>query len=312
MWAFAKRGDTGASTSAAPPPRQGGHAAAERARSVMAAPGRPMESGVRRRMQAHLGYPLGAVRVHDDAEAARSARELGARAYTVGGHVVFGPGRYRPETPDGFRLLAHELAHVVQAGQGRIAPETEAPLRLSHPSDPLEREADQVAERAAGGGGPRLTPAQALAFHVPAGPGLAVQRAPEDETATQAAPAPADQAQPTGVLPQPRPAPPSSALPNDPLEYHETPRFTVDDGRVRVQIQAGWDPPSAEGPREYTVMLMQWGVVTDSVRRVFIATVGRSEVVTWTDLENASYYVRVVPKFNAATNSRLSGSMTIT
>ena len=38
-------------------------------------------------------------------------------AYTVGSHVVFGTGRYAPGTPDGQRLLAHELTHVVQQSE---------------------------------------------------------------------------------------------------------------------------------------------------------------------------------------------------
>jgi hypothetical protein len=32
--------------------------------------------------------------------------------------VVFGDGQYRPHTADGQRLLAHELAHVVQQARG--------------------------------------------------------------------------------------------------------------------------------------------------------------------------------------------------
>ena len=55
-----------------------------------------------------------AVRVHRDEKAAASARALNARAYTVGRHVVFGPGAYAPNTGPGLRLLAHELAHVLQ------------------------------------------------------------------------------------------------------------------------------------------------------------------------------------------------------
>lgn len=59
---------------------------------------------------------LGAVRVHYDERAAASASAIGARAYTVGNHVVFGAGEFRPSTRGGRQLLAHELAHVVQQG----------------------------------------------------------------------------------------------------------------------------------------------------------------------------------------------------
>jgi len=54
------------------------------------------------------------VRVHADDRAAVAARSLGALAYTVGPDIVFGAGRYAPGTADGQRLVAHELAHVVQ------------------------------------------------------------------------------------------------------------------------------------------------------------------------------------------------------
>ena len=35
-------------------------------------------------------------------------------AYTVGSDIAFAAGRFDPATPSGERLLAHELAHVVQ------------------------------------------------------------------------------------------------------------------------------------------------------------------------------------------------------
>jgi hypothetical protein len=56
------------------------------------------------------------VRVYADAPAAKAADALDARAFTIGSSVVFGAGQYAPHTADGQRLLAHELAHVVQGG----------------------------------------------------------------------------------------------------------------------------------------------------------------------------------------------------
>lgn len=63
-----------------------------------------------------MGRDFDRVRVHTGPRAEAAARRLGANAYTVGRHVVFGRGKYRPGTPDGRRLLGHELAHVVQQG----------------------------------------------------------------------------------------------------------------------------------------------------------------------------------------------------
>ncbi len=65
-------------------------------------------------MEPRFGFDFSHVRVHADDKAAESSRMLGARAYTVGHDVVFADGQYAPDTPAGKRLLAHELAHVVQ------------------------------------------------------------------------------------------------------------------------------------------------------------------------------------------------------
>ena len=64
--------------------------------------------------EPRFGFDLRNVKIHDDAEAARLANDVRARAFTIGRDVMFGPGEYRPDTADGMRLLAHELTHVVQ------------------------------------------------------------------------------------------------------------------------------------------------------------------------------------------------------
>lgn len=81
---------------------------------VLAAAGRPLDTELRARLEPRFGHDFSRVRVHTDAEAARSAQEIGARAYTAGEHVAFAAGEYSPGTGEGSRLLAHELAHVVQ------------------------------------------------------------------------------------------------------------------------------------------------------------------------------------------------------
>lgn len=60
------------------------------------------------------GVDFGQVRIHTDSRAAESARALNSVAYTFGNDIVFGAGQYAPETPFGQKVLAHELAHVVQ------------------------------------------------------------------------------------------------------------------------------------------------------------------------------------------------------
>ena len=95
--------------------------------------GRPLDATTRDYMERRFDHDLGAVRIHADPQAARSARRLGARAFTVGTHVVFGTGEFTPSTAAGKRLLAHELTHVVQqAGEGGKQGVLEGP-RLSTP-----------------------------------------------------------------------------------------------------------------------------------------------------------------------------------
>jgi outer membrane protein OmpA-like peptidoglycan-associated protein len=81
------------------------------------ASGKPLEPETRGFFERRFGHDFSRVRVHADAAAAVSARAASARAYTHGTDIVFGGGMYRPDSPSGMRLLAHELAHVVQQGR---------------------------------------------------------------------------------------------------------------------------------------------------------------------------------------------------
>jgi hypothetical protein len=76
--------------------------------------GRPLPEFERGFFEPRFGYDFGEVRIHTGAEAVETAEELDAQAYTVGQDIVFGQGRYAPETEEGRQLLAHELTHVVQ------------------------------------------------------------------------------------------------------------------------------------------------------------------------------------------------------
>jgi hypothetical protein len=78
--------------------------------------GAPLDSQTREFMESRFGFDFGNVRIHAGEKSARSAEALNSVAYTVGNDIVFGSGEYSPETPRGQRLLAHELAHVIQQG----------------------------------------------------------------------------------------------------------------------------------------------------------------------------------------------------
>jgi outer membrane protein OmpA-like peptidoglycan-associated protein len=82
------------------------------------ASGRALEPDTRGFFERRFGHDFSRVRVHADTTAASSARSVAAAAYTLGTDIVFGAGMYRPDSPSGTRLLAHELAHVVQQDRG--------------------------------------------------------------------------------------------------------------------------------------------------------------------------------------------------
>jgi Domain of unknown function (DUF4157) len=93
-------------------------------------------------MEARFRHDFSRVRVHTDEGAAASAQALGARAYTVGNDIAFGAGA-GPSSTAGRRLLAHELAHVVQ--QRDRASADVMPSAVSALADPLEDEAERAA-----------------------------------------------------------------------------------------------------------------------------------------------------------------------
>jgi hypothetical protein len=81
---------------------------------VLRSQGQPLDAATRAYFEPRFGQDFGRVRVHSDVLAKESARSVNALAYTVGQDVVFGTGQYAPETMAGRKLLAHELAHVIQ------------------------------------------------------------------------------------------------------------------------------------------------------------------------------------------------------
>jgi hypothetical protein len=89
---------------------------------VMRERGRSLPGNIASAWSRHYGFDFAAVRVHNDGQAARTARTLRADAYALGSHLVFGEGRYEPGSVRGQMLLAHELAHVVQHSRSAAQP----------------------------------------------------------------------------------------------------------------------------------------------------------------------------------------------
>jgi len=81
---------------------------------VLASSGRPLNGELQQEMGQRFGHDFSHVRVHTGVDAEQSAQDVNAHAYTVGHNIVFGAGRFAPESHEGQRLLVHELTHVVQ------------------------------------------------------------------------------------------------------------------------------------------------------------------------------------------------------
>jgi hypothetical protein len=101
--------------------------------------GSPLDAQTRSFMQDRFGHDFSAVRIHADATGARSSRAVNARAWTSGNHIAFDSGEFSPHTSQGKRLLAHELAHVVQQGH--------APRRETAPRPPAPAQVEPAAGR---------------------------------------------------------------------------------------------------------------------------------------------------------------------
>jgi len=106
--------------------------------------GQPLPTDVRHKMESVFGTNFNDVRVHVGAHAA----SIGALAFTHGSHIHFAPGQYAPNTPQGQRILGHELAHVVQQRCGRVRNPFNAGVAVVHDAN-LEGEAERMALRAA-------------------------------------------------------------------------------------------------------------------------------------------------------------------
>lgn len=148
--------------------------------NVLGSSGRPLDAETRATMESRFGRSFADVRVHTDSHAAASAHDISAAAYTAGAHIVFGAGRFEPDTLPGRRLLAHELAHVAQqtSGASSIAE------GIGPADDVHERAADRVAD-AVVAQGPAFTPPPPIA---PVGEHLVRRKREESEPAVEETP----------------------------------------------------------------------------------------------------------------------------
>lgn len=119
------------------------------ASSQLTQDGMRLPTDVRTSLAPLYGDEFAGVRVHHDAASDAAAREVNARAFTLGQHIHFAAGQWRPQEREGVRLIAHELGHTLQQ---RGAHDTGAgPVDIGPADSPLEREADVAADAALAG-----------------------------------------------------------------------------------------------------------------------------------------------------------------
>jgi outer membrane protein OmpA-like peptidoglycan-associated protein len=98
--------------------------------------GQPLSEKERSFFEPRFDRDFSQVRMHTDTRAAESAREVNARAFTVGQDVVFGAREYDLSAASGRHLMAHELTHVLQQGAFSEGPENTTPImRVPEASD---------------------------------------------------------------------------------------------------------------------------------------------------------------------------------
>jgi len=134
----------------------------------------PLPDEIRGDLEAATGRSLAHVRVHDDHRGHATAAAHGARAVAIGSDIYVDAGQLDPASPGGRELLAHEVAHALQAG---------APAAEEASTEAAEHEADAFAAAfGARGAAARFAPRVAVTDGRPL-------RAPAHAAANKAEPA---------------------------------------------------------------------------------------------------------------------------
>lgn len=104
--------------------------------------GKPLPRPLQARMEGAFGHSFSDVRVH----LGGLPEAIGANAFARGSDLFFKPTNYDPWTRQGQALIGHELAHVVQQRQRRVAPTHRAEPLIANLEPHLENEADRAGE----------------------------------------------------------------------------------------------------------------------------------------------------------------------
>jgi outer membrane protein OmpA-like peptidoglycan-associated protein len=115
--------------------------------------GRPIPAATQKELEQAFGADFSDVRIHDDEDARAQADALSADAFTHGNDIALGAEAPSPDSSPGKKLLAHELAHVVQQ---RLSGGQHSTV-VSQPGDRFEAGADEAAASSVAGQPVHLT-----------------------------------------------------------------------------------------------------------------------------------------------------------
>ena len=132
-------------------------------KDLLTTPARALSPNERELMEAGYRADFSTVRIHRGPQVTAMARSAGALAFTIADHIFASDQRLNPDRDE--RILAHEIAHVVQWRNG--APTALAPVPVAHTS---EREAEAAADAVATTGAPVAIGSSAVGLHRYAGP----------------------------------------------------------------------------------------------------------------------------------------------
>lgn len=168
-------------------------------REAVQQPGRPLDAASRAYFEPRFGADFSQVRIHTDEHAAESARSIDALAYTIGTDIVLGAGARQASSGARSRLMAHELAHVVQQGGSKASRPQR--MAMTSPGDATEREAEAAATAVSRG----------ASYHLARGNAGAIARQTSEAETMPGAEAPSPAVPMGGQGAATRPARPSSS-----------------------------------------------------------------------------------------------------
>jgi hypothetical protein len=85
--------------------------------------GRKLDEGIKSELEEHTGTDLSDVNIHTNSQAHDMSESINAKAFAHGQDIYFKEGNYNPQSEQGKSLLAHEVAHTVQQGEGKLQPQ---------------------------------------------------------------------------------------------------------------------------------------------------------------------------------------------